>query len=53
MSLKPKTDGIITPLKEVDIENAKLKGFNWQYNKRPKSRFELHAVPKKRIKTNL
>ena len=52
VSLKPKTDGVIDPLKTVDIENAKLKGFNWQYNKRPKSRFELHSLPEKMEKTS-
>lgn len=44
VSFKPKTDGNIDPLKQVDLENAKLKGFNWQYNKRPKSRFDLHPA---------
>lgn len=42
VSLKPRTEGNIEPLKTVDLENAKLKGFNWQYAKRPKSRFDLH-----------
>ncbi len=46
VSLSTKTDGAINPLKEVDIENARLKGFNWQIEKRPKSRFDLHIVPK-------
>lgn len=42
VTLKPKVEGTITPLKDVDPENAKIKGFNWQYDKRPKSRNELH-----------
>ncbi|MBX3164575.1 MAG: hypothetical protein KF900_08840 [Bacteroidetes bacterium] len=42
VSFRPKTLGNIEPMKSLDIENAKLKGFNWQYEKRPKSRWELH-----------
>jgi lipopolysaccharide export system protein LptA len=42
VTFKPKTEGIVDPLKDIDIQNAKLKGFNWQYNKRPKSRWDLH-----------
>jgi lipopolysaccharide export system protein LptA len=42
VTLKPKVEGLITPLKDVDPENAKIKGFNWQYDKRPKSKKELH-----------
>jgi lipopolysaccharide export system protein LptA len=47
VTIKPKTEGAIDPIKDVDIENSRLKGFNWQYNKRPKSRDDLHvAAPK-------
>jgi hypothetical protein len=42
--------GVIDPLTVVDIENAKIKGFNWQYNKRPRSRFELHPAKKETFK---
>ncbi len=42
VSLKPKTAGSLKPLKEVDIDNARLKGFNWQYNSRPKTKSDLH-----------
>ena len=42
VTLKPKVDGVVTPLRDIDPENAKIKGFNWQYDKRPKSRNELH-----------
>jgi lipopolysaccharide export system protein LptA len=44
VTIKPKTDGVIDPIKEVDLDNARLKGFNWQYNKRPKSRDDLHIA---------
>ncbi len=44
VTLKPKTEGDVTPLKDVNLEEAKLKGFNWIYNKRPKSRKELHIL---------
>lgn len=41
-TFKPKTEGIIDPIKTADIDASRLKGFNWLYEKRPKSRFELH-----------
>ena len=42
VSLYPNTKGLIDPFKNVDIENARLKGFNWLYSKRPLSRFSLN-----------
>lgn len=45
-TLKPLTEGTIDPIATVDIENSKLKGFNWQYNKRPKSKSDLHPAKK-------
>lgn len=42
VSFRPKTFGNIEPMKTLDLQNAKLKGFNWQYDKRPKSRLDLH-----------
>ena len=42
VSIRSKTEGTVDPIKDVDIKNAQLKGFNWQYNKRPLSRFDLH-----------
>lgn len=46
VSLKSKTDGNVDPIKDVDVANARLKGFNWLYNKRPKSRFVLYDLKK-------
>lgn len=41
-TFKPKTEGVIDPINTADIEGSRLKGFNWIYGKRPKSRWELH-----------
>jgi lipopolysaccharide assembly outer membrane protein LptD (OstA) len=41
LSMRPKTTGGVDPIKEVDVQNAILKGFNWHYQKRPKSSGEL------------
>jgi len=49
VTFKPETEGNIDPIKMVGVESSKLKGFNWQYEARPKSRFELHI---KKTKTS-
>ncbi len=36
-----KYDATTTPMKELNLEDAKLRGFNTQQNRRPKSKFEL------------
>lgn len=41
VTLKPNTEGEVTPIKDVNLEEANLKGFNWIYNKRPKSKKDL------------
>ncbi len=46
VTLKPQVDGKVTPIKDVDAESTRIKGFNWQYNKRPRSKQELHTVKK-------
>jgi lipopolysaccharide export system protein LptA len=50
VTFKPATEGNIDPIKNIDIENAKLKGFSWLYEKRPKSRFELHLKKERPLK---
>ena len=46
ITLKPKSDGTIVPIKEVSEEALRLKGFNWIYQKRPQSKEDLHPVVK-------
>ncbi len=42
VTMKSKTEGTVDPINDVDIANAKLPGFNWQLEKRPKSKKDLH-----------
>ncbi len=48
-TFKPATDGNIDPIKVVDLEASKLKGFSWQYDQRPRSRYELHLRKTKSV----
>ncbi len=41
VSLQPLTKGKVDPMSKVTSDNSFLKGFNWLYPSRPKSRFEI------------
>ncbi|MCC6370524.1 MAG: hypothetical protein IT236_05900, partial [Bacteroidia bacterium] len=47
VTMKGKTQGQIDPLKDLEPNSSTLKGFNWAYDKRPKSRFDLHPAKEK------
>jgi lipopolysaccharide export system protein LptA len=46
-TMKGKSVGTITPMKDVTEADAKLKGFTWQYERRPKSKQDLLTETKK------
>ena len=50
VTLQPRTTGQIDPLKDVNIENARLKGFAWLANKRPGSKEKLRGGDEQRMK---
>lgn len=41
VTMMPKTTGNVDPLKDVNTENARLRGFTWMGQKRPRSRQDL------------
>lgn len=43
VTVKPKTEGNIDPIKDVNADNVRLKGFNPLFHKRPASRYSLHS----------
>lgn len=49
VSMRPKTTGNIDPIRDANPAEAELKGFNWMYGERPKSRFELHSKQVKKM----
>jgi lipopolysaccharide export system protein LptA len=46
-TMKGKSIGTITPMKDVSDADSKLKGFSWQYDRRPKSKHDLLIETKK------
>lgn len=46
-TMKGKSVGTITPMKDVTEADSKLKGFSWQYERRPKSKQDLLIETKK------
>ncbi|MEI7828253.1 MAG: OstA-like protein [Prolixibacteraceae bacterium] len=50
ISFFPKPEGKLTPMKDLIVEDAKLKGFIWRESEKPKSRYDLYPLNEKRKK---
>ncbi len=53
VSFKNKPESSITPIKEVNVEEAKLKGFLWQDKKRPRSVQDLFVRVEEPVKKSI
>ncbi|MBP9070169.1 MAG: hypothetical protein KBG47_11715, partial [Bacteroidia bacterium] len=49
-TMNTKPQGTITPMKDVTEADSKLKGYSWQYNRRPTSKQDLLNEPKEPAK---
>jgi hypothetical protein len=45
--LRNDAEGSFIPMRKIDFDEMRLRGFKWQEDKRPKSKFDLYADPKK------
>jgi lipopolysaccharide export system protein LptA len=45
--LRNDAEGSFIPMRKVDFDDMRLRGFKWQEDKRPKTKFELFVDPKK------
>jgi lipopolysaccharide export system protein LptA len=50
ISFYPKPEGKLTPMKDLVVEEAKLKGFIWRESEKPKNRFDIFPLNEKRKK---
>jgi hypothetical protein len=48
-TMNEKSIGVITPMKDVTEAESKLKGFTWEYDRRPKSKQDLLTETKKNL----
>ncbi len=50
ISFFPKPEGKLTPMKDLVVEEAKLKGFIWRESEKPKNRLDIFPLNEKRKK---